>query len=174
MIYAITGVMAAGKSTVAECLARRFDRAVHLRGDVFRRMIATGREEMSQTSGAEALRQLTLRYRLAALAAKEYEAAGFVVAVQDNYLGRMLTDFLKMLAPARVHLTVLCPDVETVRAREAAREKTGYVGYTVEQLMEVFTQETPRIGLWLDSSGLTPMETVDAILRAEADGIGYV
>ncbi|MFD6693018.1 hypothetical protein ACFWD8_09505 [Micromonospora aurantiaca] len=34
--------MAAGKSTVAEWLARRLPRAVHLRGDVFRRMIVSG------------------------------------------------------------------------------------------------------------------------------------
>ena len=47
-IYVITGVMASGKSTVTEILARSLDKCVHLRGDVFRKMIVTGREEMSQ------------------------------------------------------------------------------------------------------------------------------
>jgi dephospho-CoA kinase len=42
--FVITGVMAAGKSTVADLLARRFDRGVHVRGDVFRKMIVTGRD----------------------------------------------------------------------------------------------------------------------------------
>ena len=42
-VIVVVGIMAAGKSTVAEALARRFDRAVHLRGDVFRRMIVSGR-----------------------------------------------------------------------------------------------------------------------------------
>ena len=32
-LYVVTGVMAAGESTVAEALARRFERAVHVRGD---------------------------------------------------------------------------------------------------------------------------------------------
>src|SRR6184192_104019 len=39
LIYLITGPMAAGKSTVAHLLASRFDRGVHLEGDVFRRSI---------------------------------------------------------------------------------------------------------------------------------------
>jgi cytidylate kinase len=72
MIYVITGLMASGKSTVAELLAREFTRSVHLRGDLYRRMIVCGRKEMSEAPGEEALRQLDLRYRLATQAAKEY------------------------------------------------------------------------------------------------------
>jgi predicted kinase len=33
-VFVITGAMASGKSTVAQLLAERFDRAVHVRGDV--------------------------------------------------------------------------------------------------------------------------------------------
>ena len=51
-IYLMTGLMASGKSTVAELLAARQPRGVHLRGDVFRRMIVTGREEMTEQAGA--------------------------------------------------------------------------------------------------------------------------
>ena len=45
--YLITGVMASGKSTTAQALAQALPRCVHLRGDLFRRMIVTGREEMA-------------------------------------------------------------------------------------------------------------------------------
>jgi len=38
MIIVITGVVAAGKSTVAKLLAESLDESVHLRGDIFRRM----------------------------------------------------------------------------------------------------------------------------------------
>ena len=55
--------MAAGKSTTAEALALKLDKCVHLRGDVFRRMISSGREEMSAAPSEEAVRQLHLRYR---------------------------------------------------------------------------------------------------------------
>ncbi|WP_244671326.1 MULTISPECIES: hypothetical protein [Bacillaceae] len=42
MIYLITGPMASGKFTVAELMAKKFKRSVHLRGDVFRKMIVSG------------------------------------------------------------------------------------------------------------------------------------
>ena len=89
-IYMITGVMASGKSTVAELLASKLEKSVHLRGDVFRRMIAAGREEMSEEPTQEAIRQLYLRYRLAADAAKTYYDSGFSVVLQDNYYGEAL------------------------------------------------------------------------------------
>jgi hypothetical protein len=45
------------------------------------------------------------------------------------------------------------------------RAKTGYGAWTVEELDGVLRTETPRIGLWLDNSGLTVGETVDAIVE---------
>jgi len=36
-VWLVTGVQAAGKSTVADLLARQFDRGVHLRGGQFYR-----------------------------------------------------------------------------------------------------------------------------------------
>jgi dephospho-CoA kinase len=71
-IVLITGIPAAGKSTVADRLARRFERGVHVRGDVFRRMVVTGRHDMTSTPSEEAWRQLRLRYRLTAHAADTY------------------------------------------------------------------------------------------------------
>ena len=71
--YLLTGVMASGKSTTAQALAERLPRCVHLRGDVFRKMIVTGREEMTSQPTPQALEQLGLRYRLAAQAmSREY------------------------------------------------------------------------------------------------------
>ena len=50
-VVVITGIMAAGKSTVAQLLTERLPRAAHVRGDLFRRMIVSGRADM--TPGAE-------------------------------------------------------------------------------------------------------------------------
>lgn len=58
----ITGAMAAGKSTVAQALAERLSRSVHVRGDAFRRMIVAGRVEMTADPSPEAIAQLQLRY----------------------------------------------------------------------------------------------------------------
>lgn len=163
-IYLITGVMASGKSTVAELLASKMEKGVHLRGDVFRRMIAAGRAEMSPQPSEEAIRQLHLRYRLAADAAKTYYDSGFFVVLQDNYYGEELYHILDMLRGYPVQVIVLCPDVETVKERERLRGKVGYKGFTAEDLYEDFMRETPKIGFWLDTSQQSPEQSVKDIL----------
>jgi predicted kinase len=164
-LFLITGIMAAGKSTVAQALAERLPKSVHLRGDVFRRMIVRGRAEMTATLLPEALQQLRLRYQLAANAARGYLEAGFSVVVQDVIVGESLPQVIDTLPAAPLYVVVLCPNAETAAARDAARSKTGYSEtFTAAILDRVLRSETPRTGLWLDSSVLSVEATVDAIL----------
>ena len=156
--------MAAGKSTVARLLASRFERGVCLEGDLFRRSIVSGREDMTPDASPEALTQLRLRYRLAAAAADEYFDAGFTVVVEDVVAGPSLTDYAEMIQSRPRHVVVLLPSLDAVAAREAEREHKGYGTWTVEQLYEGFASETPRLGLWLDTTDLTAEDTVEAIL----------
>ena len=165
-VILITGNMAAGKSSVAQALAERLPQSVHLRGDVFRRMIVNGRAEMTATLSEEAERQLWLRYRLAAAAANLYLRAGFTVVYQDIIIGPALAEVVAMYRHHPLSVIVLCPRAEVVAAREAARAKTGYSDESaVHTFDRVLRDETPRIGYWLDSSNLTITETVDHILR---------
>lgn len=164
-IYVITGVMASGKSTVAEALARSVEKGVHLRGDVFRKMIVTGREEMCENPSKEALSQLDMRYAITAKAAIEYYNNGFLVVVQDNYLGEKLEYFVELLKQYPTYIIVLNPDIKAIEQREQNRGKKGYVGFSVESLYKVFIEETPRIGLWLDTTNMSIAETVNEIQR---------
>ncbi|MER5176869.1 AAA family ATPase [Streptomyces sp. NPDC002896] len=163
-VVLVTGVMAAGKSTVAQALAERLPRAVHVRGDIFRRVIVSGREEYGPDAGAEAEAQLRLRYRLSALTADEYAKAGFTAVVQDVVLGEHLRQYVSSVRTRPLYVVVLAPSPEAVAEREAARAKAGYGAWTVADLDRSLRVETPRIGLWLDTSELTVSETVDAIL----------
>ncbi|MET8947622.1 AAA family ATPase [Streptomyces sp. NPDC004542] len=165
-VVVVTGVMAAGKSTVAQALAERLPRAAHVRGDVFRRMIVSGRAEYvpGSATGGEAEAQLHLRQRLSAATADAYAAAGFTAVVQDVLLGAGLTACLGLIRTRPLHVVVLAPAPEVVAAREAGRPKTGYGAWTVAELDAALRAETPRTGLWLDTSALTVSETVDAIL----------
>ena len=161
----VTGIMASGKSTVAQLLAERFDRSVHLRGDVFRRMIVSDRRDITPQAAEDMLEQLRLRYRLAAQAADTYVQAGFTVVLQDVVVGRLLEDCLAYIRHRPLYAVVLCPEPAVVAQREAARSKRGYGAWTVEALDRVLREETPRVGLWLDSSRLTAEETADEIVR---------
>ena len=168
-ILVVTGIMAAGKSTVAQALAERLPRAVHLRGDVFRRMIVSGRVEVTPDLPAEAMRQLDLRYALAATVAGRYAESGFTVIWQDVILGPTLARVAELLRGRSFGIVVLCPSPEAVAEREAGRAKMGYGAWTPADLDRGLRADTPRLGLWLDSSGLTVGETVDAILDRIAE-----
>ncbi len=118
-LFLITGISAAGKSTIGQALAERFPRSVHLRGDVFRRMIVRGQAEMNSAElSFEATTQLTLRYRQAVTAARQYLETGFTVIYQDIVLGRYLPEVLAMIPTAPLYLVVLSPSVEVVTARQ--------------------------------------------------------
>ena len=169
-IILITGNMAAGKSTVAQALAERLPKSVHLRGDLFRRMIVNGQAALSFELSAAAQQQLTLRYQLAAEAAKSYFQAGFTVVYQDIIIGSALADLLTTFQDFPLAVVVLCPRAEVVAARDINRGNTGYPNdAAVRAFDRVLREETPRIGYWLDSSELTVAETVDAIVRQLAE-----
>jgi predicted kinase len=164
-VVLVTGVMAAGKSTVAQAPAETLPRAAHVRGDVFRRMIVSGREEYVPGAGNEAGAQLRLRYRLSAATADAYAEAGFTAVVQDVVLGEDLRTYTGLVRTRPLYVVVLAPRPEAVAVREAERPKTGYGGaWTVGLLDEALRTRTPRIGLWLDTSELTVAQTVEAIL----------
>jgi cytidylate kinase len=165
-VVVVTGISAAGKSTVAELLARRFPRGVHVHGDGFRRMIVSGRHEMHPPVSDDALRQLSLRYELAALVADRYARDGFVAVLQDVIIGSALQEVVDRLEARPRYVVVLTPSAEAVAAREAARAKAGYgaESHTIDQLDAALRRETPQIGLWLDSSELTAEQTVEEIL----------
>lgn len=174
-IYLITGIMASGKSTVAQLLAEQWEHSVHLRGDIFRKMIVHHRVEMTpEVEGTEAENQLRLRYRLAAQAADTYVQSGFTVVVQDVVIGPMLSEFVAYVRSRPLYVIVLCPDPEVVARREEQRTKKGYGSWTVGALNSVLRQETPQIGLWLDTSRLSPEETVAEIrARAESEALVF-
>jgi predicted kinase len=162
-VYLITGPMAAGKSTVARLLAEQFERGVQLEGDVFRRGIVSGREEMTPAQTPEAVEQLRLRYRLAAAAADSYVEAGFDVALEDVVAGPLLDEYRALIrSPCRV--IVLLPSIDAIAAREAQRDQKGYDRWALEAFYDGFVSTTPRVGLWLDTTDLTPEETVAEIL----------
>ncbi len=127
-------------------------------------MMVNGRADMTPEPSGEAVRQLRLRYQLTAMVSDTYFAAGFTVITQDVILGDHLPEMTAMIRSRPLLVVVLAPQPATIAAREAARGKVAYDTWTVERLDDVLRRRTPRLGLWLDTSGQTSTETVNEIL----------
>ncbi len=169
-IIVVFGIQGAGKSTVARALAEQFERGVHIEADALQRMIVAGGEwagEAGEPAG-EASRQLRLRLHNACLLARSFVGAGFTAVLDDIIIGARFDDLRAELAGLPFRLVVLAPDVATVIARDEAREHT--VGEEWARYLDEEQRKTMAgSGLWVDSSGQTPSETVVEVMSRLGD-----
>jgi hypothetical protein len=175
-VWLVVGIQAAGKSTVADLLARQFERGVHVRGGQFYRWAVSGWVHPWEADHNEARQLLDLRYRLSALATAEYCQAGFTTVVQDNIFGEDIRTWLQAMPARPRHLVVLRPSVTVVLARDHSRQReVGKIAYrpgeTDAAHLDALLASTPRIGLWLDTSTQTPIETVQTILERRDEAV---
>jgi predicted kinase len=165
-LFVISGVSAAGKSTVVRLLAERFERGVCVPGDAIRAMMVSGLVDMQPDAGEEALRHLALRYAGALSVAQVFLRGGFDAVVEDVIIGPVLRDFLGLVPVPEFHLVFLDPDAAAIERRERERSRVAYGPgrWSVGGLQAVLREETDRIGLWLDTTAQSAEQTVDAIL----------
>lgn len=163
VLILLSGIPGAGKSTIAGLLARSYARGVHVEADVLQRMIVSGGLWPDQTPADEAHRQLRQRGKHAALLADAYIAAGFTTVLDDVIIGARLSEMLSDLRTRPVCFVLLAPRLEVVQARNAMRPNKN-VFASWQHLHEVNLRETPRVGLWLDTSDITAEESAATIL----------
>ncbi|MEV8371671.1 AAA family ATPase [Kribbella sp. NPDC056861] len=174
-VVLVTGLQAAGKSTIAPLLASRLGPpAATVDGDVYFHAVVSGAVGMTPDPEPEAVRQLELRYAASALVARHYLEAGFDFVCSDIILGDHVARWLDSFAGiAEPHLVVLVPSVDSIVDRELGRGSNSYKawqgpGMTLADAVETLQEglnEIPRRGLWLDTTGQTAEESVEAILQ---------
>ncbi len=163
-IFIVSGIPGAGKTTVSGLLARRFDRGVHLEADIFQKLIVTGGLFPDQEPEDEAWRQLRLRSKHVAMLADSFLEAGFWPVIDDVVVGLRLLEVLEDIKSRPLYFVLLLPRLDVVEQRDRTREEKHVFG-TWSYLDGVARTETPKQGLWLDSSDMTAEDTVDEILE---------
>ncbi|GER91221.1 hypothetical protein KDW_53830 [Dictyobacter vulcani] len=170
-IIVVTGIMAAGKSTIAHLLAQRFQRGVHIEADMLQRMIVAGGKWVSQRDPGEphgeAAQQLRLRLKNMCLLGKSFFEAGFIVVLDDIILGDRWQHLQEELNGVPFSLVVLAPHVDIVtQQRDRQRSKPARGSAWATYLDRELRTSMAGIGLWIDNTEQTPEETVTEILQS--------
>ncbi|HEX7101844.1 MAG TPA: zeta toxin family protein [Nitrolancea sp.] len=164
-IIIISGLPGAGKSTTARLLASQMDRGAHVEADKLQEFIVAGGvwPDGSPNVSNEAERQLRLRLHNACLLARSFAQHGFTTLIDDIVIGQRLEQAIEELAGTSFGFVMLLPDFDLVRDRWRA------IGSRfVDQWQWIDTEirtRTRRVGLWLNTTNLTPEQTVREILR---------
>jgi predicted kinase len=167
VLIVVTGIMAAGKSTVARLLAERFPKGVHVEADVLQQMVVSGAEWVNRPGmpTGEAANQLRLRLKNMCLLGRAFVEEGFSVVLDDIIIGDRWQELQNELHGLPFSLVVLAPSQEVVtRQRDGHREKSPQGEEWAAYLDHELRTTMAGIGLWIDSSAQTPSETVEQIL----------
>lgn len=166
-ILITSGMPAAGKSTVTRLAAKRLPRAARLDGDVVTRFIISGRVWALGEPADEAARQVDLCNRNLCALAANFADAGFTALIDSIVPTREQFDlFVRLLAPRPVMFVVLAPGPESCKYRNTIRspeEQFHFDGY--ETLDASMRRELGDVGWWFDTSGLSPEQTTEQVLR---------
>jgi predicted kinase len=163
-VYLVGGIPGAGKTTIARLLTAAMPRAAHVEADVLQRMLISGGVWPHQEPHDEAMRQLRLRGHHAAMLADSLVKHGFSAVVDDVIIGSRVDELCAAVCTRPLFLFMLTPGLDVVARRDDSRPGWKRAGSRWHDLDDVVRHETPRRGLWIDSSDLTPEETVEQII----------
>jgi len=162
-VLVISGIPGAGKSTISAIIARRLARSVHLEAEALQRLIVGGSVWPDGEPHEEAMRQLRLRGRNVALLADSFFETRFTPIVDDVVIATRLAELRQDVRSRPLLFVLLVPRLDVVQRRN--RERPGKdVFATWRHLDAIARTETPRVGLWLDTSEQTPEESAAEIL----------
>jgi len=173
-ILILNGTPGSGKTTIARMIAKQCPKGTHINGDEIHNLVLGGRIHPpgKLADKDEVIRQLKLREKNIALLVDNFFESGFFPIV-DNYMSNWerLGHLLSNITSRPIAMVVLNPPVEISFKRDVSRPEKKAAHLYQESYREL-QNELSGIGLWLDTSDMTPEQTAEEVrLRAFFEGI---
>ncbi len=160
-VLLLGGPAGAGKTTVAEMWCTTRAGAAHIQLDEVRALIRSGLADPQEEDDLQA-RQYELAVRASIALARVFAHSGYDVVIDDALEPGPFEDLWRVeLAGLDYRVVILLPSLDETLRRSAARDKRVQERHTRGQHAALQAWDS---GVRVDSTGLTPAQTLDAII----------
>ena len=170
LIWLISGIPGAGKSTIARAICASYAKAIHIPVDDIRELVVSGHASPIEWSD-ETTSQFTLARKSAARMAADYSDESFAAVIDDVVREEDMQQFMPHLAGRPLTKVVLVPRLEVALARNRTRTNkafdTGMLEPVARRLYGSLADGCRPTDGWiaLDTSDLDVDATVTEIFR---------